>query len=268
MTENYEAYFSGKKLYGDDFSQSEIEDWFADESEGYADLGARDKVNYAYGYHQLNRYHAFRFIKGSRFDRALGIGSAYGDEFEPISKQIGCVTILDPSGAFSYRQEVLGIPCVYKKPSISGDIAFDENSFDLITSLGVMHHIPNVSHVIAECYRCLDRGGIMLLREPICSMGDWRRPRVGLTKRERGIPVKVLDQIIQDAGFVVVRKKFCNFPLVHKVANMMGITTYNSYIFTMMDALLSRCFSWNIQYHRTKTVEKFAPSSVFYILKK
>lgn len=268
MTDDLALYFSGEKLYGDDFTREEIDAWFADEAEGYADLGAKDKGSYVYGYHQLNRRHAFRFLEGRRFDHALGIGSAYGEEFKPLAARIRKLTILDPSDAFSTVGEVQGIPCDYRKPDAGGDIAFEDGAFDLITSLGVMHHIPNVSHVLGECHRCLEPGGIMLLREPIVSMGDWRRPRAGLTKRERGIPLRLLDRILGDAGFKVVRRSLCNFPLVPRVAARLGVEAYNSRLMTATDGLLSQAFAWNLTYHRTAFFEKLAPASVYFVLTK
>ena len=93
-----EACFSGKKLYGDDFSPEEIEQWFQQESEGYADLGNKDLSTYTYQYHTLNRIHGFRHIaKELRFDHVLGFGSAWGYEFEPVIHRIGKLTIIEPS---------------------------------------------------------------------------------------------------------------------------------------------------------------------------
>ena len=70
------AYFSGEKLYGDDFDQIAIQRWFADEAEGYADLGAKDRESYRYGYHALNWLHGFRHLdRNRRFSRAMsGLG--------------------------------------------------------------------------------------------------------------------------------------------------------------------------------------------------
>jgi SAM-dependent methyltransferase len=268
MIDEFSHYLSGEKLYGDDFTQEEINEWFADEAEGYAGLGARDKALYSYSYHKLNQIHAFRFLKERRFEKALGIGSAYGDEFKPIIKNIQQITILDPSDAFSDVNVIWNVPCGFQKPNPSGDLAFESEHFDLITSLGVMHHIPNVSHVLSECYRCLGMKGFMLLREPITSMGDWRKPRIGLTKRERGIPLQLLDRIIKDAGFLIMRRSLCNYPVLPILANKFGIEAYNNAIITRVDALLSFAFSWNIKYHRVKFFEKLAPASVYYVLTK
>lgn len=268
MNDEFSTFLSGKSLYGDDFKIDEINKWFADEAEGYADLGAKEKKQYKYGYHQLNHHHGFKYIDKMLFNEVLGIGSAYGDELKPIANNINRITILDPSNAFSDVKEILGTPCKYIKPNSSGNMPFERNQFDLITCFGVMHHIPNVSHVMGECYRCLNHGGVMLIREPILSMGDWRNPRRGLTKRERGIPLEIMDKIVRNAGFKVKHRSLCNFPLIPKLTNKLGISAYNSYVATMADSLLSQLFSWNIKYHRTKLREKFAPASVYYVLEK
>jgi SAM-dependent methyltransferase len=268
MNNEFSSYLSAERLYGDDFTIEEIQQWFVDEAEGYANLGAKEKDRYHYVYHQLNLYHAFRFIHKMHFDEALGIGSAYGDEFKPIAPNINKITILDPSDAFSEVSDIFGTPSKYSKPTPNGDMLFENNQFGLVTSLGVMHHIPNVSHVMGECYRCLHSGGIMLLREPIISMGDWSKPRTGLTKRERGIPLKILDNIVLNTGFKIKHRSLCIFPIIPKLSSKIGIAAYNSSILTIADALFSKAFSWNIKYHRIKFYEKLAPAAAFYVLEK
>ncbi len=268
MIDNISEYLSGKKLYGDNFTIDEIEKWFIDETEGYANLGAKEKDEYRYAYHHLNQRHGFKFIHNRYFNEALGIGSAFGDEFEPISDKVRSISILEPSDAFAKVNKIAGIPCVYYKPNSAGNMPFKNNQFDLILCLGVMHHIPNVSQVMSECYRCLNYDGIMLLREPIISMGNWTMPRKGLTKRERGIPIKILKEIVTKLGFRIIHESPCNFPLIPKIAVKIGVLAYNNFVLTLIDALLSQAFFWNIKYHRTKLFEKFAPASIYYILEK
>ena len=77
-----------------------------------------------------------------------------------------------------------------------GVIRYGGGYFDLIVCFGALHHIPNVSRIIGEFYRCSEKGGYVLMREPIISMGDWTKKRKGLTRRERGIPLKILRDII------------------------------------------------------------------------
>ena len=268
MSKDMSVYFSGKKLYGDDFTLDKITEWFRDEQEGFADLGAKDRQNYRYIHHQLNIRHGFAHFGTRRFKHALGFGSAYGDEFMPIIRQIDFITIIDPSDAFSKNKEINGVPCEYHKPNVDGSISFGNGSFDLITSLGVMHHIPNVSKVIRECFRCLGTDGVMLIREPIVSMGDWTKPRSGLTKRERGIPLKIFEEIIRASGFTIKHKTLCFFPAIPKLLYKIGVAAYNNPTVTCLDEVLSRSFSWNIRYHRTNVLAKIGPASAYFVLEK
>jgi len=262
-----DIYLSGKKLHGDDFSYEEIWDWYEDEKEGYADLGAKKKSSYKYAYHSLNAQHGYQYIGNRKYHNVLGLGSAYGDEFIPIIDKIKKLTIVDPSDAF-ITEEVHGVPCHYVKPSIDGLMPFDDADFDMIVCLGVLHHIPNVTTVVNELFRCLSNSGIVLLREPIVSLGDWSKPRPGLTKRERGIPLNIFKSIINDAGFVIKHQSLCVFSLIPKISNRIGISAYNSSILTWIDKKLCQLFSWNVNYHPTKLVHKFRPWSVYFVLNK
>ena len=40
------VFLSGKKLYGDDFAYEEIKQWYDEEKEGYANLGAINRSDY------------------------------------------------------------------------------------------------------------------------------------------------------------------------------------------------------------------------------
>jgi SAM-dependent methyltransferase len=261
------CYLSGRALYGDDFSIDEIADWFEDEQEGYAELGAKVRATYVYGYHALNEYHGFRHLPSIMFERVLGFGSAYGDEFQPIIDQIHNLVIVDPSDAF-VQDTVLGVPASYVKPQVSGVLPFHDAQFDLVTCLDVLHHIPNVNTVVNELARCTRPGGYALIREPIISMGDWTRPRLGLTQRERGIPQDILGTIVRRAGFGIVTSSYCMFPLLAELFGQMRISAYNHKVTTIIDALLSSLFSWNIRYHAVKLTQKIRPRVIFLVLRK
>lgn len=260
-------YLSGTLLYGDDFSDGEIEDWYADEKDGYANLGAKDSGTYKYGYHALNTYHGFRYLDADKFPHVMGFGSAYGDELLPIISKIQQITIVDPSDFF-VRESVQGVPARYIKPTPNGALPLENDSFDLITCLGVLHHIPNVSVVVKELVRTLRPGGYIVLREPIVSMGDWRKPRRGLTKRERGIPIRLLRTICSDSGLVVIRESLCDFPLTSRMFRMLRMDMYSSRIGTRLDGLLSALFAWNVNYHARNLWQRLRPASAFLVLRK
>jgi len=260
-----EPYFSGQRLYGDDFSEEEIREWYEDEKEGYASLGAKDRTTYRYAYHSLNAVHGFRYLPERRFARALGLGSAYGDEFAPIADRIDEVTILEPSDSF-VKDDVQGISARWVKPAADGTLPFADHSFDLLTCLGVLHHIPNVTYVVNEIHRCVRPNGWALMREPVVSMGDWRYPRPGLTKRERGIPLGIFRDTLVEAGFRIAHEAPCIFPLVPKLWHVFGREAFNSGLGTRLDAVLSRMLRRNLRYHSESFVRKFRPVSVYWVL--
>ena len=263
-----EEYFQGKKLYGDDFSPEEIERWFNDEEDGYADLGAKDRATYRYEFLALNNAHGFRHLPPRDFGHVLSVGGAYGEELRSLLPKIGNITILDPSTAFLIK-EIGGVPVEYVKPRPSGIMPFADETFDLATCFGCLHHVPNVSTVVRELFRCIQPSGIVLIREPIVSMGDWRQPRVGLTKRERGLPLSIFRDIVRSAGFAILKETKCIFPLTFRLRFLFGGPVYNSATAVWLDEMLSRSFAWNDhRYHCVRPFQKLRPTAVFFVLQK
>lgn len=265
---NNTDYLSGKKLIGDDYDTDAIKLWFEDEAEGYADLGSKVTSEYGYNYHQLNITLGFSKLKGEGFNRVLGLGAAYGHEFLPIEEKMQELVILEPSESLSSSPAVQKVPVKYVKPVPSGKINIDDGYFDLVTSLGVLHHIPNVSYVLSECYRVLSNGGQLLLREPIVSMGDWSKSRPGLTKRERGIPLDLLREMCHNIGFKITHENLCFFSPLTVARRKIKIGGFNNKYYVVLDILLSKLFRWNVRYHRTNYFSKLSPANVFMVLEK
>jgi SAM-dependent methyltransferase len=262
-----ETYFSGRQLYGEDLSQSEIEEWLKSEEEGFADLGAKDRESYTYGYHAGNVLHGFRHLKDRRFKHVLGFGSAYGHELKPLISRIDKISLLDTSRSFVVS-DIDGTPVRYIKASASGDIDLPDGSVDLLTCFGVLHHIPRVGYTLAEMSRVLERGGVALIREPITSMGDWRSSRPGLTKHERGIPYALFNAMLEKAGFQIRRAAPCFFPLTDRLGRLLGRSLWNSTPAVRFDAFVSRLLTWNLSYHRTSVFERIAPGHAFWLVEK
>jgi len=263
-----EQYLSGEKLYGDDLTPEEIQKWYQEESEAYANLGAKDASTYVYEYHALNRWYGFRKLKGLRFRNAMGFGSAWGHEFIPLAHRIDNLTIVEPSDHM-ISEHIGSLEPVYVKPTVTGDLPFSDNSFDLITCFGVLHHIPNVSFVLHEIIRVLEPGGHLLLREPVNSMGDWRQPRPNLTKHERGIPLKVFREIFdrEPVEIVSCHLLFTATSFIDRVLKLKKpLFTRSWYIY--IDDLVSYLLKGNIKYHATRKRERIAPSNVFYLVRK
>lgn len=269
-----EQCFKGEIIYGDNFTTDEIKNWFEQEKEGYSRLGTNeleDLNNNIYHYHQLNKEYGFKYLKDlSDFQNVLGIGSATGIEFEPIIKKIKNLYILEPSEELRGKK-IKELEINYETPTINGKINFEKNKFDLITSFGVLHHIPNVSFVMLEICRVLKNGGVLLLREPIVSMGDWREERFGLTKNERGIPIKVFKQIILQNNLEIIAENYCftlTTPLNRIFLKFFKNPIYYYKIYILFDKILSKFFCFNIKYHSSNKFDKLYPQNVFFVLKK
>lgn len=265
MKDNLDIYLSGQKLYGDDFSPQEAREWFDDERDGYFDL--KDRQRYPYEYHAFNIFHGYRFLGDRVFKNVLGIGSAFGDEFIPIADRIEKLTILE-SGEGFFNDRIKNLTPTYISADFSGSLPFVDNSFDLINCLESLHHMPNVSRTLNEVHRCLKKGGYVLISEPIVSQGDWRMKRKGLTKRERGIPLAIFDKILADAGFKVVQRRECAFPLTRRMSRFLKTSGFNSKFFVVLDYLLSKLFSFNDVYHPRHFWQKLRPMVVFYLAEK
>lgn len=269
-----EKCFKGEIIHGDNFTHDEIKEWFEMEKEGYSSLDTNelnDLNNNIYHYHELNKIYGYKYLSSIKtFENVLGIGSATGDEFEPIITKINNLYILEPSEALKSKK-IKNVVINYESPTIDGKINFENNKFDLITSFGVLHHIPNVSFVISEINRVLNKDGLFLFREPVVSMGDWRENRKGLTKNERGIPIKVLKKIIEQNNFEIIAENYCftlTTPLNKLFKKLFKNPIYNYKLYLLIDKLISKYLASNIKYHTKNKFDKLYPQNVFFVLRK
>lgn len=265
QTDFEEKFFSGDLLYGDDFDQLQIDQWFKDEEHGYAELHGSDKEKHVYGYEELNVLHGFsRIEERVRFQHVLGFGSNFGDELVPVLARCEKITLLDSSDRFEVT-DLKGVPVQYVIADPTGRINLPDASVDLITCFGVLHHIPNVSFVVKEFSRVLMPGGFILVREPITTMGDWRIRRRGLTLRERGIPREIFLKIFQGAGLTLKRVSDCYFPPWVRLCSKLGLFVFSHRIATLVDSAFSIVFRFNYSYHKHGILTRFAPASLFVV---
>jgi SAM-dependent methyltransferase len=268
MPSDIEEYFSGRRLYGDDFTEAQLREWYDGEREGYAGSVLANQPQYRYHYHELNRFHFFGRIEIAPGSAAIGLGSAYGHEFEPIAARVGRITIIDPSDEFAANGSLGGTPLEYRKPAIDGKLDIADGQYQLATSFGSLHHIANVSGVVRELHRVLAKGGCLLVREPIVTQGDWRRPRGKLTKNERGIPYDIFRRIATDAGFRIEYSALFDFAPFTRFMADIGRPAFTSAVATRVDRGLAALFSFNKKYHRVSFLDKFGPASLAMILRK
>jgi SAM-dependent methyltransferase len=267
MDDNLSAYFRGEKLFGDDFNQAQLARWYQEESEGYSSLVIETKQEYAYVYHELNMIYGFSRARLPMDCVALGVGSASCDELLPILSHLKRIVSLDPSEHFS-TDKLGDVPVSRVRPLIDGTMPFPDNQFDVITCFGVLHHLANVTFVLSECHRVLKPGGVMFLREPIVSMGDWRKSRRGATKNERGIPYQLLKGMIDRQGFRIVSLTLHDFTPLVRLFGKMRIPIFAHKWSSLLDHIFSEAFAFNKKYHRIDMLDKFGPASACLVLGK
>jgi SAM-dependent methyltransferase len=265
---------TGRTLYGDNFSPDQIQNWFETEITGYFDLLTNhykitnDDNQYAYEYNALNRFHAVNALLNRKFDSCLALGCAAGDDIAPLAPSVRRFIAIEPAEKW-WRDDIAGKPAKYMKPSAFGDIALESGTVDLATSFGVLHHIPNVSHVVGEIARVLRPGGLFVLREPISSMGDWRKPRPGMTANERGLPIEWFEELARAKRFSIITHHVCMFNPISMIAKKLGIKRPLTVMpVVVVDWLFSEALRWNVRYWRDSFIKKLAPSSAFWVLER
>lgn len=259
-------YLTGDQLYGDDFTQEQIDRWFADEADAYIDMTGEGVTEH--GYQQWGIRYGYRHLpKGRRFRHALGFGSGLGGEIVPAADRVDRLTIVESSAKYDHVAGGLNMPVEFVTADPSGDIALADRSVDLVVCFGVLHHIANVTHIVGEFARVCEPDGYAIIREPVCSMGDWMRPRPGLTPHERGIPLPMLRKIVTEAGFVIEHQTMLGFPPILWVWRY-WTAPYNSRFWTVLDRAVCAGLRWNLRYHATARWQKVRPTSVLLVLRR
>lgn len=265
-TESLGEYYAGHKLWGDNFGLEEICEWYRLEENACFDIydqGQRRMPNNDY----LHWHDGYRWAVNEQntLGKVLGLGSGNGEEFRPVRQWIEHLYIVESAAGYFHNDATT----TYVKAQVDGTLDFTDDFFDTAVNIAVLHHIPNVSHVLRELFRVMKPGGICLVKEPITTLGDWHPPRKkGLAPCERGFPRTLLGEMIAQAGFEIIRQRYFEFPPLRHLRDRGGIDTYNSKFWTGLDQLCCRLTSWNYRYHRRGWFQKLAPSYAFLILQK
>jgi SAM-dependent methyltransferase len=265
-TESLAEYYSGRKLFGDDFGLEEIREWYGLEENAcfeIYDQGKKRMPNNDYLHWQAGYRRAL--ADRPSLGKVLGLGSGNGEEFRPVRQWIEHLYIVESAEGYFQNDATT----TYAKAQVDGTLGFADDFFDTAVNIAVLHHIPNVSHVLRELFRTLKPGGICLIKEPVTTLGAWHVPRkAGLAPCERGFPLALLDEMWQRTGFELVHRTGFEFPPLRHLRDRGGIDTYNSPFWTGLDRLCCRLTRWNYHYHRTGFFQKLAPSYVFLVLRK
>lgn len=156
-----------------------------------------------------------------------------------------------------------------KKSNIYGNINYNNNFFDYVIVLGVLHHISNVSFVLNELNRVLRIGGRIIIREPISSMSPKNKWNENdkISPNERGIPINFMKKEIEKSGLKILSiKKAYYAPLLRLVSIIPFFQKYPSIIYYINKIFCS--LPLPLKYYRENIIEKCAPGAAYYIAEK
>lgn len=90
----------------------------------------------------------------------LDVGCGTGRWSKYIAKKVGFVESIDPSDAIFAADNLLReIKNVRLSKASTETIPFNDESFDFVMSIGVLHHIPNTEQAMRDCVKKLKQGG-------------------------------------------------------------------------------------------------------------
>lgn len=115
---------------------------------------------------------------GHAGERVLEIGGGMGTDLAQFARGGAIVTDIDlSSGHLELAREHFALRGLHGEFVLhdAESLVFDDNSFDIVYSNGVLHHTPNTGHVVREARRVLKPGGraiVMMYAEN--SLHYWR----------------------------------------------------------------------------------------------
>ena len=190
------------------------------------------------------------------------LGGGDGQEVLPVLHRAKQVTVIDASG-LPLHTVLAKWGAETREPAKDGSIADPDGAFDLITCFGVLTFLPDPVASFAEFRRCLAPGGWLLLREPIVAMNLEQPEHAGLGRYGRGIPLALLDDLVQQ-GFTICYRALCTVALTRFI----GSNPFNNPRAIRIDAALARLFAWNVHYRATKQWHHLRPKAAAYVLRR
>lgn len=110
-----------------------------------------------------NDYFDLLTIDSSNFV-ALDVGCGSGRWSLYLSPRVKFIEAIDPSSAVWVAKKLLkDLKNIRVTQASVEHLPFSDNAFDLVYSLGVLHHVPNTSSAIQHCFEKTKHGGYFLL---------------------------------------------------------------------------------------------------------
>ena len=167
----------------------------------------------------------------------------------------------------AFKEKFLEAEC--KKSNVCGIIDYNDNFFDYVIVLGVLHHIPNVSFILSELHRVLKKGGRIVVREPISSMSPKNKYNKSdkISPNERGIPINFMKSEMEKLGFRILSTSKAYWAPLMRVIKIFPFFQNYPIIIYYIDKI---CCSLPLplKYCRENIFSKCAPGSAYYIAEK
>lgn len=265
---------NGLRLAGDDYTGEKLRVWFDQEREAFFqdNAGNCDTDRWYAHLRYINERLGFsRLPSRAQPYSLLVVGPGSGIEMESLASRNPHLHLgfLEASENFKEQLRNKYRNCQIVDARVSGEIGLASNTQDAVCAFCVLHHIPNVSYVVAEVSRVLKNGGLFLAREPCSSMGDWRFPRCA-TPNERGVSRNLLVSMARSAGLeLVTRPVPVAFVPLNSIFRRMRLRRLiGGAFFYWLDRAVSCLVSVNDHYWRDTILKRMGPSSYFYVFRK
>jgi ubiquinone/menaquinone biosynthesis C-methylase UbiE len=90
----------------------------------------------------------------------LDVGCGTGRWTKYLASRVGFIEAVDPSNAIFAADKLLGKTGNVRLSKASIEtLPFADETFDLVMSIGVLHHIPNTRQALTDCVKKVKRGG-------------------------------------------------------------------------------------------------------------
>jgi len=145
------------------------------------------------------------YVKTGDETEFLEIGCGNGEVAKYIARNYKGRVVgidIDPEQIKIARDADEDIPHLKYLEADSTELPFDDDSFDVILSFGVLHHIPNWDDALEEIKRVLRKGGYFVYAdivypETITKMDASSDLSFGITT----VDIDEVDAFLQDSGF-------------------------------------------------------------------